>query len=158
MMNNNTPPDDFGFPNDDEPQNAEPMDRLTQGNNPDGKERHDSLSDNNGLPEDWETRHIPNESDLTQVGARRLGELKDNLDQTNDPTNIAKLLEAIKETIRQTHWLPKLVPLVVETGLTVRSPSQKIGRIDIWEDIIFLLFHTIHDQLKPLVEKDERVR
>lgn len=159
MMNNNTPPDDFGFPDDDESQNDDPMDELTQGSNngnhQDGKDGHDILSDNDGLPEDWEPKHIPNEKDFTMVGARRLGELKDNLDQANDHKDIARHLEAIKETIRQTHWLPKLVPLVVETGLAVRSPSQKIGRIDIWEDIIFLLFHTIHDQLKTVEERSE---
>ncbi len=116
------------------------------------------MNDEHNLPENWKTKYIPTENALTYVGARRLEELKNNLNQTTDHNDIAILLETIKETILQTHWLPKLVSLVVETGLAVRSPAQKIGRIDIWEDIVILLFHVIHDQLNTIDERSEYFR
>ncbi len=151
-MNNNEPPDDFNFPNDENPEDDEPE---GDSNHDSGQGGDDGDSNVNDLPEDWHPDDIPTGSELNHAGSRRLGELRDQLNQTTDLSEIAPILEATLNTLRLTQWLPKLVPQVIETGLALRSPAQKIGRLDIWEDAIFLLFHTIHDQLKTIPERSE---
>ncbi|MBI5928437.1 MAG: tetratricopeptide repeat protein [Chloroflexi bacterium] len=173
-MNNNEPPEDFDLPesenklpqNDDEPQNlfsdslsdSETDQSFDEDNYRDVGSVENFTGDIGGLPMDWQDNHIPNENDFNNAGARLLRELNEKLNSTDDADKTAQLLEAINETIRATQWLPSLVPQVLEVGLALRSPALKIGRIDLWQDTIYLLFHSILDQLKSDKERGEYFR
>lgn len=161
-------PDDFDFPN--------PKDDIVHNENESPNERPNessfSLSVNldfrndldgirpagkdigriKGLPENWDPKYIPTASDFNFVGARRLRELSEALVTAKQLDEINRILENLLETLHLVQWLPQLAPLVIEAGLAMRSSAQKIGRRDIWGEVINILFQTIHDHLQTTKE------